>query len=305
MNNMTRGKAIILTFFFLLLSTFHFLNAQEGTNPFDLEHRLEEGEVDREPPVNTGNPFDVERVETSPEEKAVTTTPKTTPVKPKKNKKRSAKQSSSFVFWLITIMLIVMTFLLTLYNSIIEKSYRSFINENFLKMVHRDQGRIVSPHYMVFYLLFFVNLSIFIFLAARHFDWYITVSPFWSYMICLGGVLMAFLFKHLLLMLIGAVFPLNKEVRQYSFTIIIFSIILGLALVPFNLLIAFTDPELARILIYTAVAIVFGIYAYRSIRGLIIAGGHISLHTFHFFMYLCTAEIAPTVLLMKWVLLQG
>ena len=303
---MSRGKAIISTFFFLLLSTFHFLNAQEGVNPFDLEHRLEQGEVNRQAPVNAGNPFDIERVETeTPSPEKAITTPAATSVKTIKKKKRPQKNSSSFVFWLITIMLIVMTFLLTLYNSIIEKSYRSFINENFLKMVHRDQGRIVSPHYMVFYLLFFVNLSIFVFLVARHFDWYITASPFWSYMICLGGVIMAFLFKHLLLMLIAAVFPLSKEVRQYSFTIIVFSIILGLALVPFNLLIAFTDPGLAKILIYIATALVMGVYSYRAIRGLIIAGAYISLHTFHFFMYLCTAEIAPAVLLVKWVLLQG
>jgi len=222
---MVRGKTIILTLLFLLLSTFHFLKAQEGTNPFDLEHRLEKGEVNRQAPVNEGNPFDIERIETAPTEQTTSSAPTTSPSKPTKKKKKPAQQnSSSFVFWLITIMLIVMTFLLTLYNSIIEKSYRSFINENFLKMVHRDQGRIVSPHYMVFYLLFFVNLSIFVFLVARHFDWYITASPFWSYMICLGGVIMAFLFKHLLLMLIGAVFPLVKEVRQYGFTIIVFSI---------------------------------------------------------------------------------
>ncbi len=304
---MVRGKAIILTFLFLLLSTFHFLNAQEGTNPFDLEHRLEKGEVNRQAPVNAGNPFDIERIETEvvTPEKRTSITPTTSPSKTTKKKKRPQKHSSSFVFWLITIMLIVMTFLLTLYNSIIEKSYRSFINENFLKMVHRDQGRIVSPHYMVFYILFFINLSIFVFLVARHFGWYITASPFWSYMICLGGVIMAFLFKHLLLMLIGAVFPLSKEVRQYSFTIVVFSIILGLALVPFNLLIAFTDPELARVLIYATIALIFGVYAYRAIRGLIIAGSYISLHTFHFFMYLCTAEIAPAVLLAKWVLVQG
>jgi len=305
---MIRGKAPILTFFFLLLSACHFLNAQEGVNPFDLQSRLEQGDVNRQAPVNAGNPFDINRVETetatSSSEKA-TSTPDASPVKPLKNKKRPQKNSSSFVFWLITIMLIVMTVLLTLYNSIIEKSYRSFINENFLKMVHRDQGRIVSPHYMVFYLLFFVNLSIFIFLVARHFQWYITASPFWSYLICLGGVIMVFLFKHLLLILLGAVFPLNKEIRQYGFTIIIFSIILGLALVPFNLLIAFTDPELAKIVIYSAIVVIFVVYAYRAIRGLIIAGGHISLHTFHFFMYLCTAEIAPAVLLVKWVLLQG
>ena len=295
----------LLLFFLLLFSNSYFLNAQGADNPFELKHRLEEGDINRQAPVDATNPFDVNRLPTDKEPTLTTPTPDKKTTKATKKQRTKLKGADNFVFWLITIMLILMTFMITLYKVIIEKSYRSFINENFLKMVHRDQGRIVSFPYMIFYILFFINLSILIFLIVRHFDLSITSSPLLSYFICLGGVILAFVLKHVLLMVLGSTFPLSKEIRQYSFTIIIFSIILGLILVPFNLLIAFTDPDLARVLIYSALGVIAGIYAFRSIRALIIAGSHISLHTFHFFMYLCTAEIAPAVLLGKLILSQG
>lgn len=295
----------ILILFYLLFSISSFLHAQEEGNPFDLKHRLEEGDIDRKAPVDVSNPFDINR----PNVEKKTTIPvvgaPNKPTKTKKRKKVIQSNADSFIFWLITVMLVLMTVLITLYNTIIEKSYRSFVNENFLKMVHRDQGRIVSFPFMIFYILFFINLAVFIFLAARNFQIGINASPFISYLICLGGIILAFLLKHALLMLLGGVFPINKEIRQYSFTIVIFSIILGLALVPFNLFIAFTDPDLARVLIYGALVVIAGAYIYRTIRAIFISSNYISLHTFHFFMYLCTAEIAPVVLLAKWITNQG
>jgi len=302
---MWNHQSKLLLFFLLLFSNSYFLNAQGADNPFELKHRLEEGDINRQAPVDATNPFDVNRLPTDKEPTLTTPTPDKKTTKATKKQRPKLKGADNFVFWLITIMLILMTFMITLYKVIIEKSYRSFINENFLKMVHRDQGRIVSFPFMIFYILFFINLSILIFLIVRHFDLSITSSPLLNYFICLGGVILAFVLKHVLLMVLGSTFPLSKEIRQYSFTIIIFSIILGLILVPFNLLIAFTDPDLARVLIYSALGVIAGIYAFRSIRALIIAGSHISLHTFHFFMYLCTAEIAPAVLLGKLILSQG
>jgi len=298
-------KNTILFLVYLLFSICSFLHAQEEANPFDLKHRLEEGDIDRKAPVDVSNPFDINR----PNVEKKTTTPVVgAPVQPSKTKKRKKvvqSNADSFIFWLITVMLVLMTVLITLYNAIIEKSYRSFVNENFLKMVHRDQGRIVSFPYMIFYVLFFINLAVFLFLVARNFQVGINESPFISYLICLGAIICAFVLKHLLLMLLGSVFPINKEIRQYSFTIVVFSIILGLALVPFNLFIAFTDPDLARVLIYGALAVIVGVYAYRTIRAIFISSNYISLHTFHFFMYLCTAEIAPVVLIVKWIMIQG
>ncbi len=303
---MPNFKNILTVLSLLLVCYLPSTYAQDGANPFEIKDRLEEGDIDRQAPVNATNPFDISRPATTV--KKSNPLDVVTPVGPAKAKRKVAKpvkKSSGFVFWLITITLILMTILVTLYKSIVEKSYRSFINENFLKMIHRDQGWIVSFPYMVFYILFFINLATFLFLLAGHYGWAIASTPFRSFAICMGGVILAFVLKHLLLILLGGIFPLSKEIRQYSFTIVIFSIILGLALVPFNLLIAFTDPDLARVLIYATLAVIAGAYAYRSIRALIIASSHISLHTFHFFMYLCTAEIAPVILVTKLVLSQG
>ncbi len=272
-------------------------------NPFELEHRLEEGEVEVKTQLNPGNPFEKEE---SGNTAVLPATDKKTTAKPAARpptKKIQSAPSSRFKFWIMTISLILLTLLIVLYSSLVSKAYRGFLNENFLKMIHRNEGRIVSIPYLLLYALYFISAATFIYLLSEHFGWILYKEPVKQYFACLAGVSLVFLVKHITLIILSLVFPISKQIRQYSFTIIVFNIILGICLLPFNLFIAFTAPGLAQGLIYLALALILVLYLYRSFRGLLIAGSYLSFHKFHFFMYLCTVEIAPVLLLVA--LLNG
>jgi len=101
------------------------------------------------------------------------------------------------------------------------------------------------------------------------------------------------------------IFPVEKEVRQYSFTIIIFSIILGLVLAPFNLFIAYGPAYLLPTLFWVTIGVMAAIYLYRTIRGIFLANRFLAFHQFHFLLYICTVEIAPVVILVKVILSLG
>ncbi|MEL6924738.1 MAG: DUF4271 domain-containing protein, partial [Bacteroidota bacterium] len=110
--------------------------------------------------------------------------------------------------------------------------------------------------------------------------------------------------KHLILRLVAAVFPVQKEVLLYNFTIIIFNIVLGIMLMPFNLFIALATSPVAKILIYIVLGLVGLAYLYRSLRGIFIASKYLTFNKFHFFIYFCTVEIAPLAIDVKLVLNQ-
>lgn len=313
---------------FFVLAAFHISNAQNGSNPFDLQHRVSKTQqstttvdtsqvnpfdieareaettadpISTETDLKTQNPFDVQKSKSGlAPAKEKTTAEITLPSSPKTKSPEDTK--SGFLFWSILIMVIILALLFTLYRSLISKVYRAFINENLLKLLHREQGGIVSIPYIFLYVLFFISAGTFIFQLG----WYKRVFTFEliNLIYCVLGVSGFFVLKHFLLKIIEVIFPVSKEIRLYSFTIVIFSIILGIILTPFNVFIAFAQDSLTFSGIIGALIAAVLVYLFRALRGIFIGSKFLAFHKFHFFMYICTVEIAPVLILVK-ILLNG
>ena len=153
--------------------------------------------------------------------------------------------------------------------------------------------------YLILYAFSLILIGIFLFLVLNYYKISFFATPMLDLMTSVGVVFAIFLTKHLVLQIISTIFPISKEMGQYSFTIIIFGIIVGLLLIPSILLIFYAPSTLTMPIIYGSFAIIGLIYLYRILRSLFIGVKYISLHKFHFFVYLCTIEIAPLLILMK------
>jgi hypothetical protein len=279
----------------------------DSGNPFDIETRSEPKDSAIQETVKienreTTNPFDIRRVKPNGEKQEQKTISPTVRTSKKNKEKRSNDTRSGFLFWMILGMMIVLSLLVTLYRSLLVKIYRAFANENILKLLQREQGAVISAPYLFFYILFFISAGIFAFQIAYHYE---TIGfEFKNLGYCILGVAGFFLLKHILLIIIGFVFPVYKEVKQYSFTITVFSIILGIILIPFNIFVAFAQDSLTFSGIIGAFLAISAIYIYRGLRGIFIGSKFLAFHKFHFFMYICTIEMAPMVIIIK-LLLNG
>ena len=119
---------------------------------------------------------------------------------------------------------------------------------------------------------------------------------------CILFVGVLYLVRHSVMRLFEIAFPVEKEVRQYDFTIVIFNIFLGLLLFPVNAVAAFSGPGTSAVFIYLGIGLVILIYVFRQLRGLFIGLEFLLHNKFHFFLYLCTVEIAPLLILGKFIL---
>lgn len=320
----------LLLVFVIILSGLKPIEAQNQSNPFDLQHRLSEEEISKDNNRDsTANPFDIPERITSEVPTNVTTEQAQNPVSenpfdikrvdsnndntskteskpilelPKKRIEKPTDTKSGFLFWTILITMVLLALLVTLYRSLILKIYRAFANENILKLLQREQSAVISAPFLFLYTLFFISGGIFLFQLAYYYEMVNFELSILLY--CMMGLTAFFILKHLILMLVGFVFPVSKEVKQYSFTIVTFSIILGFILIPFNIFIAFAHESLTNFGILTALGTISIFYLYRSLRGVFIGSKFLAFHKFHFFMYICTVEIAPTVVLIK-LLLNG
>ncbi|HFC00487.1 MAG TPA: DUF4271 domain-containing protein [Phaeodactylibacter sp.] len=286
---------------------------QDGANPFELQHRADrraQSSLDLEvsdssevvgEEMRVQNPFDIIRV--APKNEALKSA-----ISPKE-KKPSEKvtkvvEDKNFRFWLTLCMLVFIALASSVYRSQLTKAYRAFANENVMRMLHREKGTVAYFPYYVLYALFIFNAGIYIYLLLRHYNQvaYIENLPLLGYL--LGGITVLLLSKHMVVSFLGMVFPIQKETSLYNMTITIFGVVLSLVLFVFNILIAYAPTALTSIFIYFSFFILGSIYLFCSIRGLSIGSRFLNRNKFHFFIYLCSLEIAPVLILWK-IISQG
>ncbi|PSR12559.1 MAG: hypothetical protein DA408_13075 [Bacteroidetes bacterium] len=254
-------------------------------NPFDLQPRLQPG-VEHTPAIGADNP-EVEITSKNPAaELPVEGAPLPTPIQG--------------TLLLITLgLLTVATLTLIFFRSLYAKAYRGLFNDNLLTQLYREREAGAIGSFIITYIVFFLSAGLFIILTLQHFG-HAPRGSFWrQYVSTTLAIMVLFVAKHLVLALMGYIFPVAKEARRYSFTIMAFAMVLGLFLTGGSVLLAYAPPEWHRWVIYGVAGLVVATYVLRSLRGLFIANRFIFNYLFHFLSYICAVEIGPALCLYK------
>jgi len=123
---------------------------------------------------------------------------------------------------------------------------------------------------------------------------------FWLHFIyCAGLLAILYMVKFLVLRITGWIFNINKAVETYLFVVFMTNKIIGIFLLPFLVLIAFSGPFLTEIGITISIIMIGLFYIYRFIASYSTLHKEIKISGLHFFLYLCAFEIAPLLLIYK------
>ncbi len=299
---MRRRSLLLLLFAFLPNA----LPAQRASpNPFDIEARLprrnSSSEAVTAPDVLAANPFNV-----VPHRR-----PERTKEADKPMEKPAVKQitdrsvlgpplAEHQIFWLLIGLMAFLAFSVASRRDVLAKAWRAFLNDNALSVALRDADSFIGsrPYYLL-YASFFLNAGVFIFLITRHFAPE-RFNHIGFLLLCLVATPLLFIGKHALLYGIGSIFPLKEEMRRYGFLVMLFNCVLGLFLLPFNFLLAYQRPY-SGFLVFWLLALAAIFYIYRYLRAATIARKFLPRHLFHFLLYLCSVELAPVLVLVRWV----
>jgi hypothetical protein len=281
-------------------------NAQSvGANPFDIGHiviltndSLFENSI-KDTLQLSNNPFDIVR-ETNYLPNAKIIADKSSTISPIQKTNPSARPQG-FLFSLVLGILLLLTILVSISRSLINKIYQAFFNDVVLKMLFRSRSSLSISIYLALYAMFMVNLGVFIYLILRYNGWLINQSDIQTLSVCVISVMTLVIAKHITLASLSYTFPITKEIDLYSFIIMIFGILMGLLLAPANVFFAYADAPTAKIIII-GMAIALGIiYALKAIRSLFLVQNVIFSDFFHFLLYLCAIEIVPILLILKFI----
>ncbi len=138
--------------------------------------------------------------------------------------------------------------------------------------------------------------------GAFLFRYYHFGSPgrFWFHFLYSAAVLaMIYLFKYLILKIIGWIFNIGRAVETYLFVVFMTNKIIGIFLLPFLVLISFSGPLITQIAVTISIIMICLFYIYRFIASFGTLRKEIKISGLHFFLYLCAFEIAPLLLIYK------
>lgn len=147
--------------------------------------------------------------------------------------------------------------------------------------------------------LFLLTLTVF---AGQVMDYYNLASPggkVIQYGIIVLALVAIYAIKIMAVRLSGFVFKTGKETAEYVSTLFVFINLLGLFLLPVVMCLAFFRQVSPSIFIYAGYAIIGSFLVLRVIRGFVIGFNSNRVSVFYLFLYLCTLEIVPFILLVK------
>ena len=147
---------------------------------------------------------------------------------------------------------------------------------------------------MLFYLIF----AVFMFQVLQFFRVELPYQNFALYLFCLVLLVSFLFFKKSIYRIIGVLIEKKDETGEYLYNVDTYKRVAGLIIIPLVAVIAFYPYGHENIPVYVGISVVAIIYFLLILRGFkILLKKQFSI--FYLFLYFCTLELLPLVLLYK------
>ena len=147
-------------------------------------------------------------------------------------------------------------------------------------------------------LLFLISTGLFITLVVKYKEWSgLPFNNLYGYIVAL--LLFIYVGKYLFVTFVGWVFNNSVVASSYTFLVGMVNRILGILLIPFTIFLAFAENDSTKIVFTLSIILVMILLVYRYFVSFASLRNDLKLNAFHFFLYLCSVELLPMLLLYK------
>ena len=187
------------------------------------------------------------------------------------------------------------------YGNILVQTVQAAVNFQVANRMFKDNSLLQSQLDRVLYLFYFFSMAFLLYYVELR----LGMTPYalqggWLYLFNLALLLGIFLGRIFLLNTAGFLFNRIRIMREYLYNVFIFNKLSGMALLPMMFLLVYTKGWLQEVMFWLTLAMVLGVFLMRLIRGVVFSYRKEVL-IFYMFLYLCALEIAPLVLLYRWL----
>ncbi|MBC7889401.1 MAG: DUF4271 domain-containing protein [Ferruginibacter sp.] len=189
------------------------------------------------------------------------------------------------------------------YTRYFNNLFRVFFNASLRQSQLTDQLLQAKLPSLFFNLLFILTGGVYVFLLLRHYKW-ISVMDFWPVLLyCMLSLGIIYLIKFLTLKFTGWLTGFKEVTDTYVFIIFLINKILGIVLLPFAVIIAFSVPGLVTAAVIISLLLTGLMFLLRFFRSYGLLQHQVKVSRFHFFIYVAGIEIVPVLLIYKGLVL--
>ncbi|MBN2682114.1 MAG: DUF4271 domain-containing protein [Bacteroidales bacterium] len=223
------------------------------------------------------------------------------------NQEKTLSKIEKFDWYLIVIIgaVIFFAWIRFFFRRELDKIFESLFNNQTSHKVFLEQNANTQRASFLLNFLFVLSMSFFLFFVAQFSE--ITLfnkdKPL-LFLLIYGIIILVYLLKLVVYKILGNLLLAERECNEYLHNVFLYNKAVGISLLPISIGLSYLPPNLHFHLLITG-GILFAIsFIARVYRGLQISY-RAKVSPFYLFLYLCTLEIAPFLVLFKYFGILG
>lgn len=213
--------------------------------------------------------------------------------------KEKIYSSRDWLFYYILALLLIFGVMRISYARYFKDLFRFFFRTSLRINQIREQLVQSGLQSLMFNVFFALSFGLYIYLLVNYFNASVQVNPLLVPLIATASLLVLYAGKYVFLKLSGWIFSIGNATETYTFIVFLINKVAGIAILPFIVLIAFTQTQIAAVSITLSLAIVAGLFIYRFLRSYQPVQAEVKVSRIHFLIFFLAIEIAPLLLIYK------
>jgi hypothetical protein len=208
--------------------------------------------------------------------------------------------SPDWIFWALLGAFLLLAGVKFRYEKRFKMVLASIFSKNTANQLIRESGIVNSPTFLYYFAIFIIVSIVFIYQVINYYsaDNEIFTNHFLIYLKILSAYLGLALFKFILIFLAGLLFKNPETANENIQNIILFNLTGSMVLLPLLVLVHYSSTTLFLYISFSVIALLLII---RVLRSFLIGLGDRRFSLFHLFLYLCTLEILPVIVVAKFI----
>lgn len=196
---------------------------------------------------------------------------------------------------------------LLLLFALLRNSFRRYVNDLFktyfrINVSHRQiKEQVVqnSLPSLLFNIFFALSAGLFLGLIFHHYNWAREVNVLLLSAYCALGLAAIYTIKFLTLKFLGWILQASEPANTYIFIVFTTNKIIGIVVLPFLVVLAFTYGNIYLAAISLSLFVVIALFLYRYFLSYVSINRSLRINFLHFLLYLAAFEVVPLLLINK------
>jgi hypothetical protein len=212
---------------------------------------------------------------------------------------RPSADHDDWVFILLLAAFALLGFVQVFYNRRLKMIFQAVYARHYASQLIREGNIFNERVSIVLFLIYLIGFSAFLYEGLKLFSQATGFVPdFIFYLKLLAGILLVWIVKVAVIQLTGMIFTTQKRSFEYLLNAYMINLVIGLFLIFLLLPMIYLN---GKVFFYIGMGFLLIMFVFRLIKGITIGFSFAKFSRFHLFLYLCTLEILPLAVLIKFL----